>query len=244
MGKPVVHFEIQSRKPAELQEFYAKSFGWKIDTNNPVAYGLVDTQGGRGINGGIGATGGEDGPPLVTVYVAVSDHEATLRRAEELGGKTVLGPMDVMEGVRLAAFSDPAGNIVGIVNDTPPGPDVPQGPSPGQGSPVTWFEIAGTDGKALRDFYEGLFGWTYRIDEEFEYAEVQAEEGISGGVTAGEDSYATFYVEVPDVFEVLDRVSDLGAKQLMEPADVGTVVVAQFADPEGNRIGLYAQKTL
>ena len=43
MPNPVVHFEIQSNQAGELQEFYSKLFGWKIDANNPMSYGIVDT---------------------------------------------------------------------------------------------------------------------------------------------------------------------------------------------------------
>ena len=55
MGSPVVHFEIVHKDAAKLQPFYSELFDWKIDANNPMNYGIVDT-GGKGINGGIGAT--------------------------------------------------------------------------------------------------------------------------------------------------------------------------------------------
>lgn len=43
MPNPIVHWEIQSNKPEEIQQFYGKLFDWHIDTNNPMNYGLVDT---------------------------------------------------------------------------------------------------------------------------------------------------------------------------------------------------------
>lgn len=240
MGNPVVHFEVLGKNGPELISFYADAFGWKIDAANPFGYGVVDTQGGRGINGGVGAAQ-EGSPAHVTVYVAVADHDAVLRTAEELGAKTILPTSDVMDGVRIALFADPSGNVVGLVNEVTDG-DQPPGPSAGSGNPVTWFEIAGSDGSALRDFYGRLFGWTFKVDDKTEYAEVHADRGISGGLTPGRDAYATFYVEVPDVKAALDRVTELGAKTLVEPLDVGgNVVVAQFADPAGNRVGLWAE---
>ena len=60
MPNPVVHFEIQSNQAGELQEFYSKLFGWKIDANNPMSYGIVDTE-SEGISGGIGPAMGSNG---------------------------------------------------------------------------------------------------------------------------------------------------------------------------------------
>src|SRR4051794_2142707 len=53
---PVVHWEIQAQNPGKMQRFYADAFGWKIDANNPMQYGLVDSKGARGIGGGIGGS--------------------------------------------------------------------------------------------------------------------------------------------------------------------------------------------
>jgi uncharacterized protein len=114
MGKPVVHFEISGRDGPALQSFYADLFEWHIDSNNPMGYGMVDTQGGPiGINGGI--TTSEQGPSTC-VYIAVDDPQTYLNRIEAAGGKTVL-PVTEMPMVTLAIFADPEGNIVGLVKD-------------------------------------------------------------------------------------------------------------------------------
>lgn len=46
MGAPVVHFEIIGGEGDELEKFYGELFGWKINSNNPMKYGTVDTSGG------------------------------------------------------------------------------------------------------------------------------------------------------------------------------------------------------
>jgi predicted enzyme related to lactoylglutathione lyase len=51
----------------------------------------------------------------VTVYVRVPDLQASLDRAEQLGGKTVMPPMHVMEGVDIALFTDPDGHVMGLL---------------------------------------------------------------------------------------------------------------------------------
>jgi predicted enzyme related to lactoylglutathione lyase len=110
MGAPVVHFEIMGGEGSGLETFYRELFGWKIDSNNPMKYGIVDT---GGINGGIGS--GQQGGHRVSIYAQVSDLQETLDRAEKLGGKTILPPTEVPGGPKLAMFADPAGNVTGLL---------------------------------------------------------------------------------------------------------------------------------
>ncbi len=111
MPNPVVHFEIAGKNGQELQDYYANLFGWEINANNPMNYGMVDTKAG-GINGGIGRTDGEN---RVTFFVAVEDLEATLQKAVELGGKVVQPVTEIPNMVTLAMFADVEGNVVGII---------------------------------------------------------------------------------------------------------------------------------
>src|SRR5262249_18540458 len=94
LGQPIVHFEIIGPDLPKLQSFYSDLFDWKIDANNPYHYGLIDT--GGGLNGGVG-TGGDANPNAnyVTVYIGVPDLQAALDKAESLGGKTILPPMEI-----------------------------------------------------------------------------------------------------------------------------------------------------
>ena len=113
MGAPVVHLEIMGAEGNQLERFYAELFGWKIDSNNPMKYGVVDTEAELGgINGGVGPA--KDGSKRVSIYVQVKDLQATLDWVEKLGGKTVLPPTQVPGGPKLAMFADPAGNITGL----------------------------------------------------------------------------------------------------------------------------------
>lgn len=113
MGAPIVHFEIMGGKGVELEAFYRELFGWKINSNNPMKYGIVDTGGAPpGINGGVGAT--NDGSKRVSIYAEVDDLQATLDKAEKLGGKTILAPTEVPGGPKLAMFADPVGNVTGL----------------------------------------------------------------------------------------------------------------------------------
>jgi uncharacterized protein len=119
MGRAVVHFEVVGKDPDAAQAFYASMFGWKIDADNPMKYGLVQREDnlnkdGIGIGGGIGA-GPEGYGGHVTFYVEVPDVEAALAQAEQLGGSRMMGPEDVAEGVQIGLFGDPEGHIVGVI---------------------------------------------------------------------------------------------------------------------------------
>ena len=119
MGQPVVHFEVIGRDGAKLQSYYSELFGWEIDADNPMGYGVVHREGntnpdGAGIGGGVGS-GPEGYEGHVTFYVEVPDVEEALAKAESLGGSRIMGPDQVMEGVVIGQFADPEGHAVGLV---------------------------------------------------------------------------------------------------------------------------------
>jgi predicted enzyme related to lactoylglutathione lyase len=120
MGQPVVHFEIIGKDVDKLRAYYSDLFGWKIDADNPMNYGIVSREenvsaDGIGIGGGVGsAPDGYSGH--VTFYVEVPDVEAALAKAESLGGSRMMGPEKVMEQVEIGLFNDPEGHLVGVVN--------------------------------------------------------------------------------------------------------------------------------
>jgi predicted enzyme related to lactoylglutathione lyase len=122
MGQPVVHFEVTGKDGKALSGFFSQLFDWEIDANNPMGYGIVDREknvgaDGIGIGGGI-ATGPEGYPGHVTFYVQVPDVEASLAKAEELGGTRMMGPETVMEDLTIGLFTDPEGHVIGVMHST------------------------------------------------------------------------------------------------------------------------------
>lgn len=122
MGQPVVHFEIIGQDGEKLRSYYSELFGWEMDANNPMNYGIVPRDGntspeGIGIGGGV-AGGPEGYAGHVTFYVGVPDVEAALAKAESLGGTRVMGPDEVMEGLVIGQFEDPEGHVIGVVKGT------------------------------------------------------------------------------------------------------------------------------
>jgi hypothetical protein len=124
MGYPVVHFEVVGKDGAKLVSYYGELFGWNIDANNPMNYGMVARDDNKAANGELGIGGGVGQGPEgydghVTFYVAVPDVEEALQKAESLGGTRVMGPENIMDMVTLGQFKDPEGNMVGVVQDMP-----------------------------------------------------------------------------------------------------------------------------
>jgi predicted enzyme related to lactoylglutathione lyase len=106
----VVHFEIGCKDIPKTQEFYGKLFDWKIQAAGPAA--MIETGGTGGIQGHITALGHEP-HNYVTVYVEVDDIGAYLEKAQGLGGKKIVGPIDIPTG-SFAWMADPEGTVIGL----------------------------------------------------------------------------------------------------------------------------------
>ena len=111
MSSPLIHFEVAGKDPAKLQGFFGDLFGWQVNADNPMNYGMVNLS--DQVGGGIGPAP-EGQPGHAMFYVGVDDVEAALQKAEGLGGARVFGPMDVPEGPTIGHFADPEGNVVGL----------------------------------------------------------------------------------------------------------------------------------
>jgi predicted enzyme related to lactoylglutathione lyase len=93
--------------------FYSALFGWQITEveGSDGQYWSI-TNGGR-INGGLLPII-EGGHPAWNLYFACEDVDATVARANELGGETFMGPMDVPNGSRFAILRDAGGAFFSV----------------------------------------------------------------------------------------------------------------------------------
>jgi predicted enzyme related to lactoylglutathione lyase len=73
---------------------------------------MINTAGSGGIQGHITALGHEP-HNYVTVYVQVDDVQAYLDKAQKLGGKLLVPPVEIPTGT-FAWFADPEGNMIGL----------------------------------------------------------------------------------------------------------------------------------
>jgi uncharacterized protein len=109
-GAPVDWFEVLGADAERTQRFYCDLFGWTPAASGAPAYHLVQAE-EAGIGGGLGSGAGH---VWATLYAKVPDVEATLAKAERLGGSRVYGPDQVDDHMKTGAFRDPASNVFGV----------------------------------------------------------------------------------------------------------------------------------
>lgn len=117
MANQIVHVEFPAADAEAAGQFYAELFGWKTQSVPEMSYVLFHADGGPG--GGFPTVDGEMVQPGgVLVYVDTDDIEASLARAEALGGTTLV-PRTEIPGIGwFAIFTDPTGNRVALYTDS------------------------------------------------------------------------------------------------------------------------------
>jgi len=111
MAHPVIHAEIRSTDPDATRAFFGSLFGWSYEDGAFPGYTFANTGADGGIPTAIGPLQG--GKDAVLFFIGVEDVEATLERAEELGG-TIVQPAQQVPGVTFGVFADPQGHAVGV----------------------------------------------------------------------------------------------------------------------------------
>jgi uncharacterized protein len=111
MAHPVIHAEIRSADPDATRAFFADLFGWTYSDGAFPGYTFVDT----GVEGAIATAIGplQEGNDAAIFFVGVQDVDATLARAEELGGR-IVQPTQQVPGVSYGVFADAQGHLVGV----------------------------------------------------------------------------------------------------------------------------------
>lgn len=117
-------FEIATDNLETTERFYGDVFGWTFadaKDHGDIRYRIVTTPGEDTLKGGILATEGgrltgHDGliPNYAAFRVVVDDVAEACRRSEEAGGKVLMQPTTVPNGVVVATVQDPLGNLVGL----------------------------------------------------------------------------------------------------------------------------------
>jgi predicted enzyme related to lactoylglutathione lyase len=119
MGRPVVHWELMSKDPANVSAFYEKLFGWKIQHVPEINYRIVDTGGEGGINGGIlKPQRSEPWPGNMTLYIEVDDLASYRERIVAAGGEIHVEEQDVPGMGAFSLFTDPEGRMMGLWKST------------------------------------------------------------------------------------------------------------------------------
>jgi uncharacterized protein len=106
----ISYLRIPATDPQASAEFYESVFGWTVDSGRPDP----SFEDGTGhVIGHISAEHAVAGEAGVRPYVYVTDVKETLRKVTEHGG-TVATPPYAERDLSVATFRDPAGNVIGI----------------------------------------------------------------------------------------------------------------------------------
>ena len=107
-------------------------------------------------------------------------------------------------------------------------------------------ELPTPDLEKSRSFYEGSFGWTFRIVPGMEtYAMFTTSNGFDAGPNAEPPSEAgpILHIEVDDIDAALTKIADAGGATVIGKTEISDEFgyYAIFLDNVGNRLGLWSQ---
>lgn len=109
--------ELMTTDPAAAAAFYGNLFGWAVQDMDMGSGSYLVVKAGEAAVGGIMGMppGAPARPPAWGCYVTVDNVEQTLARCGELGGQTLMPPMDVPGVGRMAVLRDPQGAVLSIM---------------------------------------------------------------------------------------------------------------------------------
>lgn len=116
----IVHVEIPSTDPARSSKFYGDLFDWKLQVDPTFNYHMYQPESGPGgafVQAGASTGGYKVGEVLI--YISTDDINATLARAEALGGKTLEPKTEIPGTGWYAIFADPSGNRIALFTNLP-----------------------------------------------------------------------------------------------------------------------------
>ena len=115
MSNRVVHFEIPCDNPEKEMNFFKEVFGWtfKQSTTEQYWYVITGDENSPGINGGFLKK--RDPKMPVANSIQVEDIDEAIKKIEQAGGEVVVPKKPVRDVGWLAFFTDPDGNVHGIL---------------------------------------------------------------------------------------------------------------------------------
>jgi uncharacterized protein len=111
--------ELGTQDVESSERFYNAVFGWTTTDMGEEYGGYKLFKNGETDVGGLMKMPDPSVPSLWSPYVAVEDADATVTKAGELGGATLMGPMDIPNIGRVAVLKDPVGAVFGIIQPSP-----------------------------------------------------------------------------------------------------------------------------
>lgn len=236
--------ELLTSDPAGARAFYGGLFGWTVEDANPDFGGYANAHLGEARVAGVMDKNADPGmadiPDSWSIYLRVTDADATAKAIEAAGGTMAAGPMAIADLGTMLFCTDPTGApIGGWQAGTHTGFEVADEP----GAP-SWCELHTRDHAAAIAFYEAAFGWTTRVEgdtDEFRYSTLVDADGeqhagvmdASAWLPDGVPAHWSVYFATADVDATLAKVTELGGSIVMPAEDTPYGRLATCADPTG-----------
>ncbi len=226
--------------------FYSALFGWEItDTpvNETTSYSMaaIDGKPVAAISPQPEQQRANGVPPLWNSYITVTDADAALERAKELGATVHAPAFDVMQAGRMGVIQDPQGAYFLVWQPRDHiGAQLVNAPGA-----LVWNELGSPDIDASARFYTELFGWTTSpMEGDIPYLVVVNSDGHSNGgirppMPPGTPPFWLVYFAVEDIDDAVARVTELGGAVLAPPTDIGIAKIAIVTDAQGAVFALY-----
>jgi uncharacterized protein len=240
--------ELATSDQSAAKSFYASLFGWDhndspmgpdslyttftLDGRKAAAcYTLQPDERSQGI------------PPHWNLYVCVTSADATTKRAGESEGNIFCGPFDVATHGRMSTIADPTGAVFSIWEPKDhPGLGVER-----QNASFCWADLSTPDPMRASQFYQDVFGWTFRAGQEnYLHIANAGEDDYIGGIPPASmrdpnaPPHWLIYMQVDDCDSATAKAKDLGAKIFTGPMTIEHVGRMTFlADPQGAAFALF-----
>jgi hypothetical protein len=110
--------ELMTGDVESAKKFYNELLGWTFEEfpmEGGQSYWIVKV-GDEGVGGIMKTPPAATGmPPYWGVYITVDNVDTTTKKAEQLGAKILVPPMDIPKVGRFATFQDPQGAVFAII---------------------------------------------------------------------------------------------------------------------------------
>lgn len=118
---PIVHVEISALDREAAGQFYADLFGWHVQQMPEMNYAMFSAEeGDEGPGGGFSPVSDDNPAGTVMFYIGTDDVDASLAKAEKLGGKALVPRTEIPGMGWFGVFSDPSGNKIGVFQSAAP----------------------------------------------------------------------------------------------------------------------------
>ena len=244
------YVELASPNPDASGAFYSELFGWNRHDEDIGEHGVyTQFKLNDMITGAMHKLTpeqeGQNVPPHWGLYITVADADAATEKAVELGGRALMGPMDIFDAGRMSVLTDPQGATFCIWQ-----PNAHIGiQARDEANTLCWSELMTNDTGAAAAFYGGLLGWeplAGSTGSMREYTSFSVDRMPAAGMMEITQEMGPIppnwlaYFQVDDCSASEGQASALGANALVPTTDIPEIgKFAVIQDPQGAIFGLF-----